>query len=114
MSIKKKKTSPTHVSSVHASAYLEKLLGGPLTFAQLLSSIRKGEDWSQNEMAKRLKVTRSFICNLEKGRKIPSLQSAVDYAEALGYSPHQFATLVIQDQVNKMGFPAKVSIADAG
>ena len=93
--------------------FLESLTGGPLTLAELLSSIRLGDEMSYTEFAERLGVSRSHLCDIEKGRKAISLERAVEFAERLGYSKDQFVRLALQTQVNEAGLSYKVSIEAA-
>jgi hypothetical protein len=51
---------------------LEKLAGGPLTFGRAVESVRKSEGLSKDACAKRLGVSKSHLCDVEKGRKTVS------------------------------------------
>lgn len=91
--------------------YLEKLAGGPLTFGDLIASIRKGEDLSQVDFASDyLGISKSQLCDIEKGRKSVSAAKAAEYAEALGYSPELFVKLALQDELKRAGLRLKVEI----
>jgi transcriptional regulator with XRE-family HTH domain len=52
----------------------------------LLQAIRVGEDMSQAEFALRLGVSKSHICDIEKGRKSVSPMRALEFARILKYS----------------------------
>ena len=95
MSTKKTKKSA-------ARAFLEEVTGGPLTLADLLHAIRVGEEMSQAEFALRLGVSKSHICDIEKGRKGVSPVRAMEFARILKYSEHQFVRLALQDIVNQL------------
>ncbi len=89
-------------------SFLEKTAGSPLTIGSFISSIRKGEELTQVEMAKKLGVSKQFLCDLEHGRKTVSPRKASDYANTLGYSTDQFVRLSLQGMLNKEKLPFKV------
>lgn len=89
---------------------LEKELGG-LSFGKLLESYRKGEGLSQKEFAKILEISASSLCDLEKGRKIPSASRAASIAETLGVSEGLWIEVALQDQLWEQGIHLKVSVA---
>lgn len=105
-------TKTKHPTST-ALRILEDLTGGPLTFAELLESIRLGEGWSQTDMAGTLGVSRSHICDLEKGRKQVSPERAGAFARTLGYPVSQFVRLALQDQVTRAGLDLTVEVKAA-
>jgi transcriptional regulator with XRE-family HTH domain len=96
-----------------AMKLLEDLSGGPLTLAELLGAIRIGEQMTHTQFAKELGISRSHLCDIEKGRKSVSLIRAVEFAEIMGYSKDQFARLALQSMINEAGLPFRVSLAKA-
>jgi len=65
-----------------AMKLMEQLSGGPLTLGLALESLRKGESLSQEACAKRLRISKSHLCDVEKGRKLVSPSeppSGLDY-----------------------------------
>lgn len=93
-----------------AMSLLEKITGGPLTFSELLNSIRLSEELTHSAFASMLGISRSHLCDIEKGRKAVSLIRAIEFAEILGYSKDQFAELALQTQVDNAGLPYKVRL----
>ncbi len=91
--------------------FLENVVGGPLTFGGLLEAIRLGEDVSQIDFAEKLGLSRSHLCDIEKGRKIVSPERAAKFAKELGYSQKQFVRLALQDQISMAGLDFKVEVA---
>lgn len=89
---------------------LEKLSGQALTFGALIESIRLGEEVSQVSFAKKLKVSRSHLCDIEKGRKSVSAARAAGFAKILGYSAIQFVRLALQDEIGRAGLNLKVRV----
>ena len=61
--------------TTNARKYLEKLVGR-LTLGKAIRSIRLGEEESQVEFAKRLGVSKQYLCDLEHDRKIVSARKA--------------------------------------
>jgi len=89
---------------------LEELAGGPLSLADLLLAIRQGEESSQVEFAQTLEISRSHLCDIEKGRKAVSPSRAAQFARKLGYSERQFVELALQDQVQNAGLDLQVRL----
>jgi DNA-binding XRE family transcriptional regulator len=96
-----------------ASEALKELTGGPLTFAKALWSVRTSDGVTQTQLAKLAGVTKATICDLEKGRRIPSVELAAKYAKILGYSESQFVRLALQDQIRRAGMKYKVALEAA-
>ena len=96
-----------------AVKFLEKLTGGPLTMAKLINAIRHGEEMSQVEFAKKLGISRSNLCDIEKGRRFISSELAEKFAERLGESKEQFIRIALQDQLNRAGLKYLVNIKAA-
>jgi len=89
------------------------MIGGPLSLRDLLIAIREGEAWSQAEMARTLGVSRSHLCDIEKGRKSVSAGRAAGFAAKLGYSREQFVRLALQDLVTDAGLSMLVKVQAA-
>lgn len=93
-----------------AMQFLESVTGGPLTLGDLLLSIRRGEQMSQAELARQLGVSRSHLCDLEKGRKTLSPRRAAHFARILGYSETQFVRLALQAMIAEAGLQLAVEV----
>ena len=76
---------------------------GHLTFGRLLVSHRLCEEMGQKEFAELLGISPSSLCDLEKGRSIPSIGRAIKIAKKLGMSEKFFVKTAIQDQLNREG-----------
>jgi len=94
-----------------AMSFLEKAAGRPLTLSGLLESLRIGEELSQAEFAKKLGVSPSHLCDIEKGRKVISPERAAKFAQILGRSPEQFVRLSLQEMINDLGLKMKVAVS---
>lgn len=104
-----KKATPKSDKSL---AFLESLTEKKMTLGNLLSSIRECDELSQTAFAKKLKISRQYLCDVERGRRIVSTKAAAEFAKKLGYSPMQFIRLAIQDELYKNGFHFDVEIRD--
>jgi len=104
MTIKKKNS---------AMSALEKISGASLTLGAVLRAIREGEELSLSEFSKKLKITASHLCDIEKGRKTVSPERAARFAKILGRSEKQFVRLSLQDLLNKQEISMIVSVEAA-
>ena len=98
---------------VDARRFVEGLVGKRIALGMLIEAIRQGEDATQAELAARLGITKSHLCDIEKGRKLVSPERASRFAAILGYSPDQFVRLALQDAVDRAGLPFKVEVTAA-
>jgi len=89
---------------------LEKIAGGPLTLGKAIESVRKSEDLSQDACAKKLGVSKSHLCDVEKGRKTVSPERAAKWARVLGYPESVLVRLAIQAELDAAGLRYKVAI----
>ena len=96
-----------------AMKYLETATGKKLTLANLLEAIRKSDEISQVEFAKKLGISKSHLCDIEKGRKAVSPERAARFAEILGYSADQFVRLSLQSILDEAGLKMKVEVEAA-
>lgn len=99
---------------VNAGSFLEKLVG-PLTLGKVLRATRKGEGMTQQDFASRLGLSKSHLCDIEKGRKAVSPERAAHIARVLGYSVQQYVQLALQDELRrgKLGFEVQLRPARA-
>ena len=99
--------------SVDALEFLEELIGEAETFGSFLTSVRQGEGLSQAELAAKLGVSRSHLCDIEKGRKLVGPERAARFAEALGYLPSSLVQLALQDLLDRAKLGLQVNVAAA-
>ncbi len=83
---------------------------GIFTFGQLINSLRRSDEFSQVELAKKMKISKSMLCDIEKGRRTVSLKTAKKFAKVLGYSEQQFISQVLQDMVRAVGYKAEIQL----
>ena len=90
--------------------FLQSSAKRPLTLGGLLESIRLGDEISQTAFAKKLGISPSHLCDIEKGRKLVSPERAARFAKILGRSREQFVRLSLQMLVDEAGLKLKVSL----
>ena len=96
-----------------AMRYLEKIAGGPLTFAAVIESTRLGEEMSMVAFAEKLDISVSHLNDIEKGRKFVSAERAAHFAKILGYSKEQYIRLALQDQLTRARLRYVVTVKKA-
>jgi len=96
-----------------AMEFLDNLIGEPLTFGNLMSTIRTCEEMSQAAFAEKLGVSRSHVCDIERSAKVVSPARAAKFARILGYPESQFVRLALQAQVEDAGLKLVVSVSAA-
>ena len=96
-----------------AIKFLSKITGGPVTLGKLLEAIRLGEEMSQPEFAKKLKISKSHLNDIEKGRKTVSPERAARFAKILGFSEDRFVALSLQAMLDQFGLNLIVEVKSA-
>lgn len=109
---KKQKRPTRSESSVDARELLESLYG-PVTLGGMLCSLRICDEISQSEFARTLGISRSHLCDVEKGRKVVSPERAAAWAKILGFPPTVFVKLSLQEQLDKAGVKMNVQVEAA-
>jgi len=104
------KSNPRKSAAVRT---LERLSGGPLTFGGALEAVRQSEELSQAACAARLQVSKSHLCDVEKGRKTVSPERAAAWARVLGYPESTFVRLAIQGALDAAGLKYRVELEAA-
>ena len=97
---------------VDADTFFKKL-SGELTFGRMLESFRLCEEMSQAAFAKKLRISRSHLCDIEKGRKMVSPARAAKFAKILGYSEKMFVAIALQDILRQDGLKLQVHVKAA-
>src|SRR5258708_4617214 len=94
----------------NARKFLETLRGGPLSFGRMIESIRITDEVSQAELARRMKMSRAHLCDIEKGRRPIRPQRAAKFARELGYSVNQFVAVALEDELRAAGLDVRVRL----
>jgi transcriptional regulator with XRE-family HTH domain len=82
-----------------------------LTFAAAIKAHRKCEEWTQQEAAERLGITKQLLSAYEHAHKLPSPSKAYEIAKALGMEPRMAVLMVMNDQLRQAGLPLQVALA---
>lgn len=90
--------------------FFEKLRGGPLTFGRLVQSVRLADEITQADLAKKMKISKAHLCDIEKGRRLVSPERAALFAKVMGYSIEQFVATAIEDQLRQAGLRFSVDL----
>ena len=88
-------------------------LHGPMTLGDMIWSLRDCDEVSQAAFAKTLGVSRSHLCDVEKGRKVVSPERAAAWAKVLGFPPTVFVKLALQEQLDRAGVKMNVEVEAA-
>jgi transcriptional regulator with XRE-family HTH domain len=75
----------------------------PWTLGRQLRVCRRAEEWSLNELSDRVGCSPQRLSDYEHGRRVPSFQTAIKLAEALGFSRPHLIQLVIEEQLKREG-----------
>jgi len=78
-----------------------------------VEALRIGEGITQIEFAKKLGVSRQYLCDLEKGRRRASPEQAARFAKVFGHPPNVLVRLALQDAVRASGLKLKVTVEAA-
>ena len=70
---------------------------GPMTVGLFLRAIREADELTQVEFAKRLKISRANLCDIEKGRKLLSTERAIKFSKLLKLPELTLIKLSLQD-----------------
>ena len=104
----------TRRSKGSSDADLERtLLGGPLTFGDAVKALRVRDALSQASFAKKLKISRQYLCDVEKGRRLVSPEQAARFARAFGHPVQVLVQLALQDSVRASGLKLRVAVEAA-
>lgn len=83
---------------------------GPLTFGNAIESQRLCDEKTLKEFAKSLGISAQSLCDIEKGRRIPSPSRAMKIAKKLKEPPTFWIQLAFQDLLRKEKIDLVVSV----
>ena len=90
-----------------------KNLIGPVTFGTFMVAARTSMDLTQAEMGNIFGVSKSVVCDIEKGRQAVSPKLALKIARKAQLSEKVAVMLCLQDQLNRAKIKMKIRIEDA-
>jgi len=86
---------------------------GPMTFGTFLVGVRHSMGISQADLARKLNISRSMICDIEKGRVLVSPALAMKIAR-IGKFPEDMAIkYCLEDQLRKAKIKMKIKVEAA-
>ena len=86
---------------------------GHISFGGFLRAARTYRDLSQVEMAHFLKISKSTLCDIEKGRQIVSIELAAKIAKKCKLSVPLAVEATIRDHLKKSKLDLNVKILNA-
>ena len=92
--------------------FIKELLGGPLTFGMAVEALRARDEISQTALSRKLGISKQYLCDIEKGRRLVSPTQAVRFAKVLGHPAKVLVQLALQDSVHESGLKLKVNVED--
>ena len=92
---------------------VQKILKKKTAFGNMIAALRKCDEISQSSLAKKIKMSRAQLCDIEKGRRTATLSKAKDFARIMGYSEAQFVSQVLSDMVAEAGYVAEIKLRAA-
>ena len=99
--------------SIKTKSFLNKISKTPSTFGNLLFSLRMADEVTQAELARKIGVSRSLICDIEKNRRTASITLALKIAKAMGYPEKVILKWVLEDQLKEAKIDLKVKLEAA-
>lgn len=97
------------MSTKSLTKVLEKELG-PISFGGFLRSARTMKDLTQKEMADYVGISKSGLCDIEKGRQSVSIELAAKIARKCGLSEAMAVECVIRDQLKRSGLKLDIKV----
>lgn len=92
--------------------HLDKRLGG-LTVGEVLNTWRLSEEMTLKEFGKKIGISVSNLCDIEKGRKGVSPKKAQQIAKAIGVPPALLIRLAVEEELKTLGLRYKVELIPA-
>lgn len=100
-------------TKIDAIKTLEKMTG-PFSFAIYMVGMRTAKDMNQTEMAKHLGVSKSTLCDIEKGRQNVSPKLAAKIAKKCGHSQELAIKVAVDDILRNSGIKYQVHLVPIG
>jgi len=81
-----------------------------MTMGLFINSWRQADEISQAAFAKKLKISRANLCDIEKGRKLVSPDRALKFAKILDLPEDYFIILSLQDALRRIKLNYEVKL----
>ena len=83
---------------------------GPMTIGLFIRAFRESDGFSQTEYAKKLKISRANLCDIEKGRKLVSPERAAKFTRVLKVPEAALIQLALQDMLRAAHLNYRIEI----
>lgn len=94
-----------------ADKILEEMVG-PVNFGMFVRACRTTMDLTQVQMAKKLKMARGTLCDIEKGRQLVSPKLAIKIAKTAGMHERFALELCLADHLKKQKIKYKIKVLE--
>jgi DNA-binding XRE family transcriptional regulator len=81
-----------------------------MSFGSFLRGARTSRDMSQKAMAKFLGISKSTLCDIEKGRQFVSVTLAARIARKCRFSQLVAVEAALNDQIRRSGLPMSIKV----
>ena len=102
----------TKKKAFNAMTELDKLTQDKISISSTIRALREASHISQSTLAQKLGVSRSVMCDIENGRRIVSIETAMKIAKELHSSTNGLIALAIEDMAKRSGIKFKMQISD--
>lgn len=99
--------------TIETQKFLKKISKSPLSFGDLLTSLRKADEITQVELANKIGVSKGLICDIEKGRRNASIELVAKIADALDYPKEPMIKQIFEDQLREAKIKLKIKLEAA-
>lgn len=99
-------------NSKETADFLGLLTGGPLNLSRAIKSHRQCAEWTQQDLADRLEVSKQAVSKFEKGNLLPSLDTVIKIADAFEVDRETFVRLLFQEMVTKAGLNYQIQVEE--
>lgn len=97
----------TNTKYISATSVLEKK---KFSVGQLFKALRTCDELTQTELAKKLKISRQELCDIENDRKNLSIERVVVLAKAVNYPVDMFVRYHFKQQLQRVGLKWDIEI----
>tara|TARA_R110000868_G_scaffold117599_4_gene312164 strand:- start:8639 stop:8989 length:351 start_codon:yes stop_codon:yes gene_type:complete len=105
------KSTRTNTETEYISAR-EVLKNKKYSVGQTFKALRICDEMTQTELAKKLKISRQHLCDIENDRKALSIERVVSLAKAVGYPAELFVYYHFRAQLQKVGIKKDIKLVD--
>ncbi|MEQ1721777.1 MAG: helix-turn-helix transcriptional regulator [Pseudobdellovibrio sp.] len=86
---------------------------GPMSVCLFIKSFREADGVSQSDFAKKLKISRANLCDIEKGRKLIGAKRAAKLAKILKVPETTLLKLALQDTLRQANLNYQINLTKA-